>query len=111
MSMKFRLVAEIAQAHEGSLGQAHAFIDAVQASGVKDIKFQMHFAEYESSKEDKFRINSFPQDASRYDYWKRMEFIPNEWDELYKHCMDMNMIMSPFSSYAIDHVKKLEYLR
>ena len=43
MSMKFRLVAEIAQAHEGSLGQAHAFIDAVQASGVKDIKFQMHF--------------------------------------------------------------------
>jgi N,N'-diacetyllegionaminate synthase len=107
--MAFRLVAEVAQAHDGSLGQAHAFIDAVSKAGVSDIKFQMHFAEHESSLEDKFRSKCFPQDASRYDYWKRMEFNVEQWSGLARHCYDknLNIIISPFSSYAIDLCSRL----
>jgi N,N'-diacetyllegionaminate synthase len=107
--MAFRLVAEVAQAHDGSLGQAHAFIDAVSKAGVSDIKFQMHFADHESSLEDKFRINRFPQDGSRYDYWKRTEFDADQWRGLVLHCYDknLNIVISPFSSYAIDLCSRL----
>ena len=71
------IIAEIAQAHDGSLGLAHSFIDLAKECGADAVKFQTHFAEEESTKEDQFRVNSFPQDISRYDYWKRMEFSEN----------------------------------
>ena len=32
------IIAEVAQAHDGSLGTAHAFIDAVAETGVEAIK-------------------------------------------------------------------------
>ena len=34
------IVGEVAQAHDGSLGMAHAFIDAVAAAGADAVKFQ-----------------------------------------------------------------------
>lgn len=36
------VIAEIAQAHDGSLGCAHAYIDAVAEAGVDAVKFQIH---------------------------------------------------------------------
>jgi sialic acid synthase SpsE len=73
------IIAEVAQAHDGSLGTAHAFIDAVAESGVEAIKFQTHIASAESSSREPFRIKFSQQDATRYDYWKRMEFKPEQW--------------------------------
>ena len=81
-----RLIAEIGQAHEGSLGQAHAFIDACAQSGINEVKFQTHIAESESSKYEPFRVNFSFEDKSRKDYWKRMEFSEDQWKELKKHC-------------------------
>ncbi len=106
---KIRIVAEIAQAHDGSLGMAHSLIQSSADSGATDIKFQMHYAEHESTKNDEFRVDSFPQDKTRYDYWKRMEFSLDQWDELFKHCrnLDLNVIVSPFSHFAIERCKKL----
>ena len=43
------IIAEIAQAHEGSLGIAHSYIDALAACGVDAVKFQTHIADAESS--------------------------------------------------------------
>ena len=43
------LIAEVAQAHDGSLGYAHSFIDAASEAGVDAVKFQAHFAQYEST--------------------------------------------------------------
>ena len=50
------IIAEVGQAHDGSLGNAHAFIDALAETGVNIIKFQTHIAEAESSIHEPFRI-------------------------------------------------------
>jgi sialic acid synthase SpsE len=76
------IIAEIAQAHDGSLGMAHAYIDAVAKTGCDAIKFKAHIAEAESSIHEPFRVKFSKQDASRFDYWKRMEFSIKEWKEL-----------------------------
>ncbi len=75
---KAYLIAEIAQAHDGSLGFAHAFIDAAFDAGADAVKFQTHIASAESTKNEKFRIKFSYEDQTRFDYWKRMEFTyPN----------------------------------
>jgi len=104
------IIAEVAQAHDGSLGQAFAFIDAVATTGANAIKFQTHIASYESSKLDKFRPNTFfPQDRTRYDYWKRMEFTPSQWLKLKKYAnkQGLSFLSSPFSIEAIDMLNEI----
>jgi N,N'-diacetyllegionaminate synthase len=98
------LIAEIAQAHDGSLGMAHAYIDAVAKTSCDAIKFQTYNAEAESSIYEPFRIKFSKQDASRFDYWKRMEFFIKEWKELKAHCdlVGLEFMSSPFSNAAAD---------
>ena len=50
------IIAEIGQAHDGSLGAVYAYIDALAKTGVDVIKFQMHIAEAESSIQEPFRV-------------------------------------------------------
>ena len=105
--MKVRIIAEIAQAHDGSLGQAHAFIDALGKCGVDYIKFQTHIAEYESSFDEPWRIQFSYEDKLRFDYWKRMEFTYFEWKELYAHVKSVGaeFLGTPFSLEAFEMLK------
>ena len=80
------VIAEIAQAHDGSLGYAHSFIDIAKRCGANAVKFQMHYSENESTLDEKFRIKLSSQYKNRFDYWKRMEFSMSQWLELKKHC-------------------------
>ncbi len=103
------LIAEIAQAHEGSLGILHSYIDAVAKTGVQAIKFQMHLADAESSIHEPFRVKFSKEDATRFDYWKRMEFTLNQWKEIKKHCdeVGLHFICSPFSNLAVDWLEEV----
>jgi N-acetylneuraminate synthase len=103
------IIAEIGQAHDGSLGMALAYIDAVAKTGCNAIKFQTHIAEAESSIHEPFRVKFSKQDATRFDYWKRMEFTLEEWKEIKKHCDDVGLefMSSPFSNAAIDLLEKV----
>ena len=103
------LVAEIGQAHDGSLGSVHSYIDALKEIKIDAIKFQIHYADAESSKYEKFRIKFSYQDKSRYDYWKRIEFTENQWSEIKRHCEYLNIkfVASPFSIKSVDVLKKL----
>lgn len=96
------VIAEIAQSHDGSLGIAHSYIDAVAEAGADAIKFQTHIAEAESSKSDKFRVPFSYEDKTRYDYWKRMEFTKEQWLGLYNHSIEKELffLSSPFSMEA-----------
>ena len=103
------VIAEIGQAHDGSLGTAHAYIDAVAKTGVQAIKFQTHIAEAESSPNEKFRVNVFPQDENRYEYWRRMEFTEAQWVGLMKHANDKGLVFlsSPFSFQAVELLERI----
>lgn len=102
------IIAEVGLAHEGSLGQAMKYVDIAKTIGADCIKFQTHIAEYESSKLEKFRVNVFPQDKNRYDYWKRTSFTFLEWHKLKKYCDKKNIefLSSPFSIEAIKLLRK-----
>ena len=76
------LIAEVAQAHDGSLGLAHAFIDAAAEAGADAVKFQTHIAAAESTLDEPFRMRFSRQDETRYEYWKRMEFTRRQWQVL-----------------------------
>ena len=95
-------VAEIGLAHDGSLGIAHSYIDALAKTGVNAVKFQMHLAESESSIHEKFRVNFSYEDKSRYDYWERTSFSIDQWKGIKEHCESLNLdfIVSPFSVQA-----------
>ena len=99
-----KIIAEIGQAHDGSLGMLYAYIDAVAKTGADAIKFQTHYAVAESSIHEPFRVKFSKQDATRYDYWKRMEFTPQQWKDIGAYCKDVGLefISSPFSNRAVD---------
>jgi N,N'-diacetyllegionaminate synthase len=98
------IIAEVAQAHDGSLGTAHAFIAAAARAGADAIKFQTHIASAESTRGEPWRVKFSPQDETRYDYWKRMEFTEDQWHGLKKHSDEkgLQFISSPFSVEAVE---------
>jgi N,N'-diacetyllegionaminate synthase len=103
------LIGEVALTHDGSLGLAHAFVDAIAAAGADAVKFQTHIAAAESTPAEPFRVKFSRQDASRYDYWTRMEFTEEQWRGLAEHCRERNVlfISSPFSIEAVDLLERI----
>lgn len=103
------LIGEVAQSHDGSLGMAHAFIDAIARAGADAVKFQTHIAAAESTPAEPWRIKFSKQDATRYGYWKRMEFTPEQWQGLADHAREKGLIFlsSPFSIEAVELLEKI----
>jgi N-acetylneuraminate synthase len=103
------IIAEVAQAHDGSVNVAHAFIDSIADAGADAVKFQTHIASAESSPLEQWRIPFSKQDASRYDYWKRMEFTLEQWRGLKEHAEARGLVFlsSPFSLAAIELLRSI----
>ena len=107
------IIAEIGQAHDGSLGILHSYIDSLAGKGVDAVKFQTHIASAESSIEEPFRVKFSYEDKTRFDYWKRMEFSSEQWAGIKQHCemKGMEFISSPFSIAAVDLLERLNTKR
>ena len=103
------VVAEVAQGHDGSLGMAHAYIDAVAAAGADAVKFQTHLAAAESSRFEPWRVRFSPQDETRYEYWQRMEFTEPQWAGLADHAREAGLLFlsSPFSEAAVELLERV----
>ena len=99
---KVKVIAEIGLSHEGSLGTAMAYVKAIARTGAYAVKFQTHIAEYESSINERFRTNIFPQDETRFEYWNRTAFKSHEWKLLSDYCESLGIIFAttPFSIEA-----------
>lgn len=98
------VIGEVAQAHEGSLGMAHSFIDAIASAGADAVKFQTHIAAAESTLAEPWRVKFSRQDDTRRDYWRRMEFSEAQWRDLKAHADDRGLLFlsSPFSLEAVE---------
>lgn len=98
------IIGEVAQAHDGSLGLAHAYIDAIAKAGADAVKFQTHIASAESTAHEPWRIKFSLQDESRFDYWRRMEFTAEQWLGLKRHADECGLLFlsSPFSLEAVE---------
>lgn len=103
------VIAEVAQAHDGSLGLAHSFIDAAASAGADAVKFQTHIAAAESTLDEPFRIRFTSQDDTRYAYWRRMEFTAEQWAELAAHAAERKLVFlsSVFSLEATQLLSRL----
>jgi len=103
------VVAEVGLSHDGSLGLAHAFIDEIARNGADAVKFQTHIAEAESTPAEPFRVKFSRQDATRYEYWKRIAFSEPQWKGLAEHAREKGLIFlsSPFSREAVDLLERL----
>jgi N,N'-diacetyllegionaminate synthase len=103
------IIAEVAQAHDGSLGAAHAYIDAIAGAGADAVKFQTHIAEAESTKHEPWRVKFSLQDETRLDYWRRTGFTEEQWAGLKKHATERGLLFlsSPFSTEAAEMLKRV----
>ena len=103
------VIGEVALTHDGSLGLAHAFVDAIANAGADAVKFQTHIAAAESTPSEPFRVKFSRQDKTRYDYWKRMEFNEEGWRGLSEHARERDILFlsSPFSIQAVDLLERI----
>lgn len=107
------VIAEIAQAHDGSVGILHSLVEAAASTGVDAVKFQVHIADAESSAQEPFRVRFSHVDATRYDYWKRMELPMAQWVKLKEKCdaLGVEFLATPFSNAAVDLLESLGVAR
>ena len=98
------IIAEVGLAHEGSLGLAHQYIDAIAKAGADAVKFQTHIPEAESTVDELFRVPFSYADKTRWDYWARTGFDTEGWQGLADHCKNKGIIFlsSPFSVQAVE---------
>ena len=108
-STRCLIIGEVGIAHDGSLGTAHAFIDAIAAAGADAVKFQTHIAAAESTPSEPFRVKFSRQDATRYQFWRRLEFTEEQWHGLADHARERGLLFlsSPFSLEAVDLLTRL----
>lgn len=104
------VIAEVAQAHEGSLTLACSYIDAAAKSGADAVKFQTHLAEAESTVDEPFRSSLPTQDLTRREYWKRMEFSRDGWEFLREYASEKGLafLSSPFSADAVQLLESID---
>ena len=105
-----KIIAEVAQAHDGSLGAAHSYIEAIAKTGADAVKFQTHIANAESTPAEPWRVKFSLQDETRYDYWVRTGFTEAQWFGLAQHARErgITFLSSAFSIEAVDLLDRLK---
>ena len=97
-----KIIAEIGNSHEGSLGIALSMVTMAAEAGADIVKFQFHISDYESTINEPFRDTTFIQDANRKEYWDRVSFTLNDWIRINEHCeaSKIEFLCTPFSLEA-----------
>lgn len=105
-----KIIAEVGNAHDGSLGNAHAYLEAVARAGADGVKLQCRLPRRESTEAEQVRPGTwFPQDSSRYAYWERMGFTRSQWCDLSAHAYQLSIPFgaSVFSSHGVAWLRGL----
>lgn len=100
------VVAEVGMAHDGSLGMAHAYVDAVAKARAGAVKFQHH----RPAEGGAWRVKpTWCPDDTRTDYWSRTYFNLHQWEALERHARDAGLIFlcSTFSKEGAQNMEPL----
>jgi N-acetylneuraminate synthase len=100
-------IAEIGMNHDGSLGQAKAFIKAAVECGADAVKFQTHIAQAETLPEAP--APGYFDEEPRYEYFKRTALSLEQHNKLKRYAEDQGVefISSPFSLEAVDLLEQV----
>jgi len=103
------IIAEIGQAHDGSIEKAFRFIDKIRENGGDAAKFQLHLASEESTLDEPFRVK-IKNFKSRYKYWESVEFSVEEWFKISNYCKRKKVIFlsSVFSKKGVHILTKVK---
>ena len=103
------IIAEIGLSHNGNMKKALDLIYLSKESGADIVKFQSHFAIYESTFDEPFRVKISNKYKNRYDYWKKTEFTEKQWKKIIQFCKKIKIIFatSPFSVEAVKIMRNL----
>jgi N-acetylneuraminate synthase len=104
------IIGEVAQAHDGSLNTAHAYIDAIANAGADAVKFQTHIAEAEGTAAEVFRKSSPWIEETKAQFWQRTGFNEEQWAGLAQHAGERGLMFlsSPFSLEAVELLERLQ---
>jgi N,N'-diacetyllegionaminate synthase len=99
------VIAEAGMNHDGSLGNAKRLAEAASACGADAVKFQLHDAEAETTRD----APSPPYfgSESRWDYFLRTAFVDEEWRALKDTC-DRAGIEFLCSAFSVEALERLE---
>jgi sialic acid synthase SpsE len=101
------VIAEAGMNHDGSLGNAIRFAEVAAEVGADAVKFQLHDAEAETTRDAP--SPPYFQHETRWEYFRRTAFSDEQWATLKAACdrAEIEFLCSVFSLEAVDRLEQL----
>jgi N-acetylneuraminate synthase len=105
------VIAEAGMNHDGSLGNAIRMAEVAAECGADAVKFQLHDAEAESTRDAP--SPPYFEHESRWDYFRRTAFTDDQWARLKDSCAaaGIEFLCSAFSVEAVERLERLGVAR
>ncbi len=105
------MIAEAGMNHDGSLGNAIRMAEVASACGADVVKFQLHDAEAETTRDAP--SPPYFRHETRWEYFRRTAFTDEEWARLKEACerAGIEFLCSVFSIEAVERLERLGVAR
>jgi N,N'-diacetyllegionaminate synthase len=105
--MSVFVVAEAGMNHDGSLGNAVRMVEVAAEAGVDAVKFQLHDAAAESTRDAP--APPYFTHESRWEYFQRTAFTDDQWRRVKEACeaAGVEFVCAPFSLEALERLETL----
>src|SRR5205809_5940629 len=109
--MSVFVVAEAGMNHDGSFGNAVRMVEVAAEAGVDAVKFQLHDAAAESTRDAP--SPPYFQHESRWEYFQRTAFTDDQWRTLREACdrAGIDFVCAPFSLEALERLERIGVAR